>query len=157
MICSKCPSPAYCKGVCRPCYMKEYRQKPDQVEKRRKHHLEHYKNCHDVYVRARKKYAEKHRESRRKKLETFVNIFRVRPGYVFYKDATDKARLGSLHQATPTWADKEAIKRFYKDRPPGWHVDHIIPINGKGVCGLHVLENLQYLPAIDNLKKGNKY
>lgn len=57
--------------------------------------------------------------------------------------------------ATPAWSDQKAIKRFYENRPKGHHVDHIIPLKGKTVCGLHVLENLQYLPATENCKKHN--
>lgn len=57
----------------------------------------------------------------------------------------------------PRWADRKAIKRFYESTPPGNHVDHIIPLCGETVSGLHVLENLQYLPAIQNVRKGNSF
>jgi hypothetical protein len=57
---------------------------------------------------------------------------------------------------TPKWSDLNKIAKFYRDRPEGYHVDHIEPLNGVYVCGLHVIENLQYLTAFDNLSKGNR-
>jgi hypothetical protein len=60
-------------------------------------------------------------------------------------------------QRCPSWSDLKAIEQFYDNRPDGHHVDHIIPLRGKTVSGLHVLENLQYLPSTVNLSKSNKY
>lgn len=60
-------------------------------------------------------------------------------------------------QATPKWADLERIKEFYKSCPKGYEVDHIVPLNNELVCGLHTMENLQYLTIKANREKGNKY
>jgi hypothetical protein len=50
--------------------------------------------------------------------------------------------------------EREQIIELYQKCPPGYHVDHIKPIS-KG--GTHTLDNLQYLLADENLKKGNRY
>lgn len=60
------------------------------------------------------------------------------------------------HQ-TPSWANLESIKDMYLKCPDGYQVDHIIPLNGQLVSGLHVENNLQYLTIKDNLSKNNKY
>ena len=60
-------------------------------------------------------------------------------------------------QRTMSWSELENIKTFYNQCASGYHVDHIIPLNGELVSGLHVLANLQYLPAAENCSKSNKY
>jgi hypothetical protein len=61
---------------------------------------------------------------------------------------------------TPGWLTKEQIDemtRIYENCPEGYEVDHIIPLQGKNVSGLHVPSNLQYLTIAENRKKSNKY
>lgn len=66
-------------------------------------------------------------------------------------------------QRVPPWVDKEAIAAIYKEARRvsmvtgvPHHVDHVIPLAGKFVSGLHVHTNLAIVPAAVNLKKYNR-
>lgn len=59
--------------------------------------------------------------------------------------------------ALPAWADLTAIDKFYVEAAAtGLHVDHIYPLRGETVCGLHVPLNLHLLSPLENLRKGNR-
>ena len=84
------------------------------------------------------------------------NKYKKGNGKSFILANINKRRASRL-QRTPAWADLEAIKQFYLNCPKGYHVDHIVPLQGVNVSGFHVLNNLQYLTAAENCSKGNKY
>lgn len=67
------------------------------------------------------------------------------------------ARSRRVKRATPTWVDMAAIRGIYHACPQDMSVDHIVPINGENVCGLHVPWNLQYLTPSKNSTKSNKW
>jgi len=77
-----------------------------------------------------------------------------------------KRRLVKKHR-TPLWltaTDFERIENEYKLATiltaltgQNWEVDHIIPLQGKFVSGLHVPSNLRAIPAFDNRRKHNQY
>jgi len=69
---------------------------------------------------------------------------------------TAKYRASQL-KATPKFANLKKIKEIYKNCPKGYHVDHIVPLQGKEVCGLHVEYNLQYLTKSENSSKSNRF
>jgi hypothetical protein len=76
-------------------------------------------------------------------------------------------RRASKLNATPSWLTQEhydQIKHLYAHAKEcemltgdKYHVDHIVPLQGKNVSGLHVPWNLQVLPADINIKKSNSH
>ena len=157
-ICSKCniekelsgfkPDPRYQMGVtglCKECYKalnRANKASQNWVKKNR----ERVKGLQDRYVQN--------------------NPEAVKLSKQKWYDANPKKRLANtrVYQAAkknriPKWLtkeQKEEMKLFYMNCPRGYHVDHIIPLRGKNVCGLHVPSNLQYLKASENAKKSNK-
>ena len=73
------------------------------------------------------------------------------------------ARRRWVKQATPLWLTTDhlaQIAAFYEEaakRYGAWHVDHIVPLRGRLICGLHVPWNLQLLPGAENSRKGNQF
>lgn len=82
--------------------------------------------------------------------------FKKHPEEHNFKEA--KRRAAKLN-ATPKWLTEEhwdQIKYMYESCPEGYHVDHVVPLQGENVSGLHTPWNLQHLPARDNIIKGNR-
>lgn len=79
----------------------------------------------------------------------------------------DAKRRASILQRTPKWLSQQELLRIEclysvstmlsKSGIESWHVDHIIPLQGKNVSGLHVYSNLRVMPGPENLAKSNKY
>jgi hypothetical protein len=101
------------------------------------------------------------RENNREKCRAAAKQRRINnPGM-----ASAQALLREKHikRATPPWADKKAMEQFYRlaaalstpDQP--YQVDHIIPLRGKTVSGLHVETNLRVITAEENAHKSNKF
>lgn len=83
------------------------------------------------------------------------------PGRVAAKtNAYEAAKI----RAIPSWANLQKISEIYdeasmlaKETGIDYHVDHVIPLRGKTVCGLHCEANLMILEAIKNRSKGNRH
>ena len=147
-----CGHKRHAKGMCNKHYVSYLRQKdPLRKEKQTAWCLKWRKENPVAFAKHQAKYREKHR----KELASYYVLWRKENKESF--NAYVASRKKRFKRAMPKWVDLKEIEFFYKNRPNGFHVDHIVPINGKNVSGLHVLWNLQYLPALENLKKSNKF
>ena len=120
-----------------------------------------YYLTHSVYkIEQTSKYNQEHKEQ--------VSIYRKmwfmqNPEYLkqYIKDNPDIRRLSSAKIRVKRVArlvsfGQNGIKEIYKDKPENKTVDHIIPLCGKKVSGLHVSWNLQYLTKVQNSSKCNR-
>lgn len=107
-----------------------------------------------------KAWREANKERSKKKVSDWQKLNRHRCA------ANGMKYLAAKRSATPSWLTKEMegqIQEIYwlaqdlsKVSPDRYHVDHIVPIQGENICGLHVPWNLQVLPSDINISKGNR-
>jgi hypothetical protein len=126
---------------------------------------EYLKNNKEKLLPAIIKYQTAYYESNREKLlQSRREYVQLNPEKLTAQNAKRKA---ARLQRTPNWLTKKdyaAIELFYAQAKAmsdqtgeKYHVDHIIPLRGKKVSGLHVPTNLQVISAKVNLKKKNHY
>jgi hypothetical protein len=150
------------RHICKPCQYAAEMQKPGAKE---------LKNARTRAYRASEKgkLAEKtyaYSESGKQSRKLAVQKYEQGTGKTAKVVRTIFRRLAKL-QRTPAWLtdiDFERIGNEYKlaallTKVTGssWHVDHIIPLQGKIVSGLHVPSNLRVLPAKENISKSNSF
>lgn len=87
------------------------------------------------------------------------NASAIRPRHA----AQAMKRYAGRRKATPAWVDLTAIRFVYdeaaritEESGEQHQVDHIVPLMGRTVCGLHVPWNLQVITKPENIKKGNR-
>ncbi len=95
---------------------------------------------------------------------SILSLDGLRPTCHTCYEAQVRARKATQGRATPVWADRTAIEAIYREakmqsREEGvpYEVDHIYPLCGRTVSGLHVADNLQIVTRTENRSKYNKH
>lgn len=139
-------------GMCAECNREQsrnFRAEPEFREREREHDRK--------YQRKRREDPE-FREYRREYDREYVKNNRA------LSNANRAKRKAAKLRRTPAWADLDLIEVFYATAREmteatgiPHEVDHVVPLRGKNVSGLHVATNLQILTKSENCSKGNKY
>lgn len=148
----------FCKH-CSTSNNKEWKlNNPEMVKQA--HKRDYDKNREERIATAIKCWANRDPEDRaayrRYRRSTNPNIRTQERQSYFERSKRSPKWLSSLHrkEIEDTYLLRDEVKLLTGD---DYHVDHIIPLRGKNVCGLHVPWNLQVLPADINMSKSNHY
>jgi hypothetical protein len=145
--------------TCRDVALAEWRVKnPDKVQQ---HNRAQYEKFSSKIVAGVKRYRDKNRDKLNKQKRQYAKANR----HIFNK--LQAKRKAAELQRTPAWLTADdfwLIEEAYdlaalRTRMFGfaWHVDHVVPLQGKLVSGLHVPTNMQVIPGDDNRRKSNTF
>lgn len=109
--------------------------------------------------KADKAYYERNPDKMKAKRDTDQQRKRLKDHYAankpYYHEKSTRRRR-NMDMASLGGKYREETIEMYAKCPEGHEVDHIVPLKGKEVCGLHVPWNLQHLSKSENRKKSNK-
>jgi 5-methylcytosine-specific restriction endonuclease McrA len=151
----------------------EARENYKKNKEKRKALDKSYRERHAEVIKLRRK---KQRQTNKLKIQLRYKLWRsknmdkirekVRANAGYHAAISAKRRASKL-KATPIWLNNEQlleIKLLYLFVASRRHttgldleVDHIVPLQGENVCGLHVPWNLQVITASENASKGNRF
>jgi len=139
----------------RRCFFKSQKQKKNKYlkEYRKKDNYINYINKLNQSGKLKEYYANYRNSS---KYIFMIKKYRKTNKYLISHKIYQALRRSRKLKAIPKWANLEKIKEIYRLCPKGYHIDHRIPLKGINVCGLHVENNLQAIPAPLNIAKGNR-
>lgn len=171
VLCSRCerflpsdnfkPDPRYKSGLaswCKECHREKNREwyalnkskhnkraaewRRNNPEKSREISLKHQRANKEARAESHAQWAKRNRDKR---------------------NATGAKRKAAKLQATPKWVNWRKVREIYRTARRiqeftgiPMHVDHIVPLQGETVCGLHWEGNLRVIPASENIAKHNK-
>jgi hypothetical protein len=151
---------------CQKIHLQAYRvfNRDELLAKKRSYAKKRTKEQPELVRAIAKRVRESMSEDQRQKQNTQSKEWRKKnKGRVL---AWTRMRQLAKKQRTPAWLsdfDKLKIECYYsiaamltRENNESWHVDHVLPLQGKSVSGLHVPNNLQLLRGEENSRKGNR-
>jgi hypothetical protein len=146
-------------GACIICArINQRRWNSKSVERIRGYGRKHYQNNRETRVEAARLYRQNNPDA----ANAATRKWRQKNKEVML--AHNSKRRARMLQAMPPWLDTKDFVSIYADasrisKETGipHHVDHIVPLVNKWVCGLHVPWNLQIIPAKENQRKNNRF
>ena len=160
----------YLQPYCKPCASirgKKWRlENPGRTYESRHKWIKENPRASTYWGRSNKdkkaRIARKYRDSNKARIAKYDRQYR-KDNIDAYRERDANKRTSRLHRRV-AWADQAAIAEFYElavfaEEETGvkYHVDHIIPLQGKSVSGLHVESNLQVITAKENMQKNNSF